>query len=69
MGKPKRINLPFKCEPSSMGFELDLFPNNDVDYINIRSEPYYYSALTITLLSAKKKKEELVMHRLSSLAL
>ena len=39
MGKPMRINISFKCKPSSMEYGLEVFPNNDVEYINSRSEP------------------------------
>ena len=55
MGKTITINLPFKCETSSMEYGLEVFLNNDVDYINIKREPQYYSVLTITLLSTKKR--------------
>ena len=49
------ISLSFKCEPSSIAYKLEVFPNYDVDYINVSWEPYHYYALTITLLSANKK--------------
>ena len=62
MGKPIRINLPFKCEQYSMEYRLEVFPNRDANYIDVRVEPQYYSILTITLLSAKKEKETLVMN-------
>ena len=61
MGKPMRINFPFKYEPSSMEYGLEVFSNIDVDYINIRSAPQYHSVLTIALLSAKKEREVLEM--------
>ena len=48
-GKQRIINFPFKCKPSSMGYGLEVFPNNDMDYINTRSEPQYVSVLFITL--------------------
>ena len=61
MGKPIKINFPFKYEPSSMEYRLEMFSNIDVDCINIRSAPQYYSVLTIALLSAKKEREVLEM--------
>ena len=33
------ISLPFKCEPSSIAYKLEVFPNYDVDYINVSWEP------------------------------
>ena len=52
-----RFSLLFKCDPSSMDYGLETFPNRDVDYINIRLKPQYYNVLIITLLSTKKKRE------------
>ena len=64
LGKPTRIRFLVKCDPFSMEYGLEVFTNRDVDYINVRREPYYYSVLTITLLSAKKKMKSLVMKSL-----
>ena len=36
LGKPMRINLPFKCDPFLIEYKIEEFPNPDKDYINVR---------------------------------
>ena len=43
IGRPMIIKLSFKCKVSSMTFWLEVFPNDDVNYINIRGKPQYYT--------------------------